>query len=163
MNILGHCISQVPHRKQMAYTNSDYLRRLLLTAVLFSKAWAEWRETKQGVQQPQISNSMAVTMPRPKGAGGGEQQLWVPRKKGATWRGGSVTSSPHKTARTKKCVGCTQLPNSNLPPKLSISKIQRKIQGRRNHEHHSVFISFLGKEQMDMADRRTAPPKTPTS
>ena len=51
----------------MAYSNSDYLRRLLLTAVLFSKAWAEWRETKQGVQQPQISNSMAVTMPRPKG------------------------------------------------------------------------------------------------
>lgn len=89
MNILGHCISQVPHRKQMAYSNSDYLRRLLLTTVLFSKAWAEWRETKQGVQQPQTSNSMAVTMPRPKGAGSGEkEQLLVPRKKGGhTGRG----------------------------------------------------------------------------
>ena len=95
MNILSHCISQVPHRKQMAYSNSDYLRRFLLTKVLFPKAWAEGRETKQAVQQPQIRSSMAVTLPRPERGGGAEkEQLWVPRRKGGHTAGEQCDLQP---------------------------------------------------------------------
>lgn len=132
MNILSHCISQVPHRKQMAYSNSDYLRRFLLTEVLFPKAWAEWRETKQPVQQPQIRKLGAARLSLAQareGRGCGEQQLGVPRREGGHRGGGSVSSSPHERVRTKKCIGCAQLPTSNPLPKLSISKIQTKIHG----------------------------------
>lgn len=57
-------------------------KEILLTEVLFSKVWAEWRETKQDVQQPQIRSSMAVTTPRPKGARG-RNRYGSPEGKGA--------------------------------------------------------------------------------
>ena len=146
MNILSHCISQVLHGKQMAYSNSDYLRRFYLQRYYFQRCGQSGGKPTGCAATPnQEQHGCYHTQGRV--GGKPKEPLWVPRRKGGSSGMGSVTSSPHEGTKTKKCLDCTQLPPSNLRPKLPISRSQTKIQGQRSQECSSYLSASWEKSR----------------
>lgn len=137
MNILSHCISQVLHGKQMAYSNSDCLRRFYLQRYYFQRCGQSGGKPSRMCSNPKLG--AAWLLPHPGQRGQGEGTVMGPQKERGQFRDGKCDLQPSWGHQYKKTPDCTQLPPSKLQPKLPISRSQTKIQGQRSQECSSYL------------------------
>lgn len=158
MNILRHCISQVLHRKQMAHSNWDYLRRFNLQRYYFQRCRQSVRKANRMWRNPKLEAGWLS--PSPGKRGWGEGTVWNPRKKGGCLMQRAETCLE---GHSGKAPGPTYMPWSHpmscLQPPAKTPHKQNSKEGPGAEESglKFSFTSLWGKEQVYEKDRIMPP------
>lgn len=139
MNILSHWISQVLHRKQMAYSNWDYLRRFNLQRNYFQRCRQSVRKPNRMCRNLELGAAWLLASPSKRGWGEGKVMIFQKEKGAADWQGARTCPKGHPRPLRESTRTINALTSFNSLPPTScqnslISRTQMKIQGHRKND-----------------------------